>query len=174
MNPSELLRHAQGLSAPPAGPSGSAPAEVDLRRAASAAYYALFHTLAAAGAQIIAPANDPLQNQVTRAFSHTAMRKVCDAYVRSPGQPFPPSAAHLNPSQPNKQLVNVAAAFTQLQEARHTADYDLSFTVLYTDAVRLVQTGESALADFAAIQALPETQVFLTALLLSDKWTRRG
>lgn len=41
-------------------------------------------------------------------------------------------------------------------------------------AAELVGLAETALADFDAIQSLPETTVFLAALLLGDRWTRRG
>ena len=38
----------------------------------------------------------------------------------------------------------------------------------------LVAIAETALTNFDAIQLLPETTVFLTALLLADRWTRHG
>ena len=38
----------------------------------------------------------------------------------------------------------------------------------------LVRLAETALADFDAVQSFPETTVFLAALLLADRWTRRG
>ena len=141
----------------------------------SAAYYALFHALTVAGAQSIAQGNSPLQSQVARAFNHTAMRKVCDAYVRSPARPFQqPGLGHLNPAAPDLRLSGIAGAFAELQEARHAADYDLTYIVNLSDARLLVDLADAALTDFAAIQTLPETQVFLTALLLADRWTRRG
>ncbi len=102
------------------------------------------------------------------------MRKICDAYIRSPARPFPPGLEYLSPSPPDKRLIEVAFAFSRLQEGRHVADYDL-FTVIeaaYTS--ELVAMAETALANFDAIQSLPETTVFLTALLLADRWTRRG
>ena len=171
MTAADLLQHAKRLIAPPV----AAPVDTDLRRAVSAAYYALFHALTTAGAQLVAGGNNALQNQVARAFNHTAMRKVCDAYVRSPDRPFQqPSLASLNPTAPNLRLSSVAAAFAELQEARHAADYDLTYSIGILDAALLVGLANAALLELAAIQSLPETQVFLTALLLSDKWTRRG
>lgn len=175
MNAADLLQHARRLIALPAAESGSAPAEVDLCRAVSASYYALFHTITTAGAQSVVQGNSTLQKQVARAFNHTAMRKVCDAYVRSPARPFQqPGLASLNPAAPNLRLSAVAEAFSVLQEARHAADYDLTYTINISDAVLLIDLADAVLADFTAIQLLPETQVFLAALLLSDKWTRRG
>ena len=60
------------------------------------------------------------------------------------------------------------------QEGRHSADYDLSTAIEPRYAAGLVSLAETALADFDAIQSLPETVVFLAALLLADRWTRRG
>ena len=145
-----------------------------LRRALSSAYYGLFHRLTTAGSMPFATGGEPLRFQATRAFSHTAMRKVCDAYVRSPERPFPPGLAPLNPSNPDSRLARVAGAFALLQEGRYTADYDLSTVIQTAYAARLVSLAETALADFDAIQSLPETTVFLAALLLADRWTRRG
>ena len=171
MNAADLVQHARRLIAPPA----AAPAEADLRRAVSAAYYALFHALTVAGAQSLAQGNSPLQSQVARAFNHTAMRKVCDAYVRSPTRPFQqPGVAHLNPVAPDLRLSGIAAAFAELQEARHAADYDLTYVIDLSDARLLVDLADAALADLTVIQPLPNTQTFLTALLLADRWTRRG
>lgn len=81
---------------------------------------------------------------------------------------------HLNPSTPDQRLIDVANAFARLQEGRHAADYDLFLVIKTSYAAELVRIAETALADFDAIEAQPETTVFLTALLLADRWTRRG
>ncbi len=152
----------------------SVPDEVIARRALSSAYYGLFHRLTTAGAAPFVLGGDALRFQAARAFNHAAMRKVCDAYVRSPERPFPPSLEQLNPSKPDPRLIGVARAFARLQEGRYAADYDLSAAIQTADAARLVGLAETALADFDAIQSLPETTTFLAALLLADRWTRRG
>jgi len=41
-------------------------------------------------------------------------------------------------------------------------------------AADLVSRTQTALEDFTEIADLPETHAFLTALLLADRWTRRG
>ena len=102
------------------------------------------------------------------------MRKVCDAYIRSPARPFPPGLEQLSPAPPDKRPIEMAFAFSRLQEGRYVADYDLSAVIKASYVAELVAMAETALADFDAIQSLPETAVFLTALLLADRWTRRG
>ena len=68
----------------------------------------------------------------------------------------------------------MAFAFSRLQEGRYVADYDLSAVIKASYVAELVAMAETALADFDAIQSLPETAVLFTALLLADRWTRRG
>lgn len=170
----DLVAHARRLITEHGSRGGTASSDVELRRALSSAYYGLFHRLTTAGSMPFTGHGDTLRFQVARAFSHAAMRKVCDAYVRSPTRPFPVSLQHLNPAAPNQRLSAVADAFAQLQEGRHAADYDLSTTISAQYAAELVRLAETALADFDAIQSFPETTVFLAALLLADRWTRRG
>ena len=170
----DLVRYARELIGGQYARSGSATDDVVLRRAMSSAYYGLFHRLTTAGSMPFAAGGEPLRFQAARAFSHSAMRKVCDAYVRSPARPFPPGLEQLSPTPPDGRLIEIALAFTRLQEGRHVADYDLSAVIKASYAGELVGFAETALADLDAIQALPETTVFLTALLLADRWTRRG
>lgn len=170
----ELVRQAREMIDGQSGDPGSTSDEVVLRRALSSAYYGLFHRLTTAGSMPFAAGGEPLRFQAARAFGHTAMRKVCDAYVRAPKRPFPPSLEQLNPSKSDPRLIGVARAFARLQEGRYTADYDLSAVIQTAYAARLVGLAETALADFDAIQYLPETTIFLAALLLGDRWTRRG
>ena len=170
----EWVVHARELISPGPGGAPARPSQVELRRAVSAAYYGLFHTLALAGSSMFGAGGGPLRFQATRAFSHAAMRKVCAAYVRTPLKPFPPGYEHLNTPQPTPELLVVARAFDLLQEGRFLADYDLSVTFELEDVERLVELAEAALVAFSKVQAEPGTVVFLTALLLSDRWTRRG
>lgn len=174
MDPGDLQRHAVALVAQPSDPTQQGPSRIERRRAVSSSYYAPFHTPARAGARAVAPADAVLHNQVARAFSHTAMRKVCDAYARSPDRPFPQALAHLNRGTADPSLTNVAASFGLLQDARHLADYDLLTFFVLADTLELVEAASLALDDFQAIQSAPGTDIFLTALLLSDRWTRRG
>lgn len=170
---SEWVTHAQDLLSLRPGPS-QRPSEIVCRRAGSAAYYGLFHALALAGSSVFAAGGDALRFQATRAFSHTAVRKVCGVYVRSPLSPFSIGYEHLNIPVPSPELIVVARAFELLQEGRYTADYDLLVVFEFERADRLVELAEGALTALATVEGRPETTVFLTALLLADRWTRRG
>ena len=147
--------------------------ETCIQRAISALYYGLFHTLASAGARVHAAGGQALQTQVARAYTHTTMAKVCRRYVSSPTQPFP-SSVGLAVAPPDPRLITVADAFVKLQEARHVSDYDITAHIAQKDARDLLGLAAKATHAFADIEHLPETAVFLAALLLDDRWSRRA
>lgn len=148
--------------------------EADIRRAISALYYGLFHLLAAAGSDFFATGGPALKNQIARAFAHTTMQKACKRYVNDPRKPFKQALEALAPIPPDQRLASIADAFLKLQEARHEADYDLSAHITIKFGREMSRIAAQAARDFAAVRSLPETTVFLAALLLDDRWTRRG
>ena len=75
VNPRDLLETARR----PAESGASHPTQTDLRRAVSTAYYALFHCLAAAAADLLTGngSRGPEWHQVYRALEHGKARKAC-------------------------------------------------------------------------------------------------
>lgn len=183
----DLLVHAArllaspGLTAPPAE-------EVDRRRAISAAYYGVFHTLTQSAKLLLDghPGGLPeeiavwnertglLAGQVSRAFNHGTMKKVCAMYVRGRTQPFPAPYSKLIARPPLPALTSVAQSFMTLQEARHEADYNLRHEVTELEAVRLVRLAISAAEDWSKLRGSVDAATFLTVLLLHDLWARRA
>jgi hypothetical protein len=146
------------------------PRQASLRRAVSAAYYALFHLLAAEGAAIMTRGSTPrLRAQVQRAFAHSEMRRICQHFAGGT-LPEPMRALVVAPLEPG--LVSVAKAFIRLQEERHTADYDISRQFGRVGVLGLVGIVQAAFADWAAVRTTPNAGVFLTALLLNRQWGR--
>src|SRR5579871_5176617 len=93
--------------------------QVSLRRAVSAAYYATFHLLIA---EATANWNNTLlRTALGRAFDHGVMRIASNRVLNAKGFPFtgedPVAVTNLR---------FVARAFSQLQEDRHFADYNLT------------------------------------------------
>ena len=74
---------------------------------------------------------------------------------------------------PDPRLRDVAAAFIELQEARHRADYDLA-AFSWPDGPRLVALATKSYETWFEIRAEPEAAVFLTALLLGRRLYRRA
>lgn len=148
--------------------------ETDGRRAVSAAYYAVFHLLATEGADNCAPPGVVgLRERVTRAFDHGQMRRVCDLFSRGSWGSVPALKALVTlPLSPD--LAQVAEAFVMLQDARHASDYDLGSTLAHRDAVRFVGLAIDAFKAWEQVRGTPNAAVFLTALLLHERWNRRG
>lgn len=170
ITPDRLLEHAIRLWPP----SGTAWPEEDRRRSVSAAYYALFHTLTDdASARIAASAVPALQARVVRAFDHALMRKVCHLFRQGEftRSPILETLVAL-PVEPD--LILVAEAFTALQDGRHAADYDLTAEFPPIEAGRLLTYAVEARDAWLRIRDTPNAAVFLTALLLHERWNRRG
>ncbi len=141
----------------------AAPAEANLRRGVSTAYYALFHLIV--GEAMIRIVADPaLRSRVARSFQHDKLQQVCQEYSRArldnAGQLTMRSGAVIP-----VQLQDLGTAFVSLQNARHQADYDTGTTLTHEGADTQVLTAEAAFLDWDAIQANPAAAVFLTEIL---------
>src|SRR4051794_33838938 len=109
----DLLTHA--LSLVHANP----PSEVTLRRAVSSAYYAVFHLLVFEATEHWD--NPRLRAALGRGFDHGLMKATSNRILN--GREFP--YTNENPAVV-RQLVEIAQSFSQLQEDRHFADYNLT------------------------------------------------
>ncbi len=140
------------------------PRQASLRRAVSAAYYALFHLLAAEGARKLVPAQPAsLRAKVRRAYVHANMKEVCQQF----SLPRPPDAlVSLLPQPIEPDLRAVAASFVALQEARHEADYDFAMTFTRIDALQKIERARAVFRSWQAIRSNANATVFLAALLL--------
>ncbi|MCC6368832.1 MAG: hypothetical protein IT165_35370 [Bryobacterales bacterium] len=109
-----------------------------MRRAVSTAYYALFHLLINSA---VANWNRwELRHKVARAFEHNNMKEVSKRFQNQQ------SSYHRgqNPTVVLR-LRTVAAAFVQLQEKRHTADYDNGTFWTRTEALAQVTQAQQPL-----------------------------
>jgi len=157
------------------------PKQASLRRAVSAAYYALFHLLISDGARRVSPANPAgLRGLVQRTYNHGDMRVVCKGFMdghlaaargKPPGTP-PPATRQLIDLPLDPRLFAVIQAFIRMQEARHDADYNLSRQWRRVDVQDDIQAVRQAFADWAAVRATPGATVFVVALLLQKQWGR--
>jgi hypothetical protein len=138
------------------------PRQASLRRAVSTAYYALFHLLVSEGSQRFV-SNKPadLRLQVPRAFVHGDMRAACE-FITGSAIIDPRNSGNLLhllalPIEP--EIRNVAATFVDLQQARHTADYDHLAQFSRVNALLKVSQAEKAFIDWRAVRQNP-TQMF--------------
>lgn len=131
--------------------------QVNLRRAVSAAYYALFHLLSTEAAMNWK--NEAQRNRFARMFDHGRM-KTCSSRVSSHPLPDDPTGI-----QAATDLKLVAEAFVTLQQARHTADYDNSEVWSRTEAWEMIAEALDAMAAWSGIRESQIAQDYLLDLM---------
>lgn len=139
IRPEWLLRQAREL----AGTSVGQPRHVDLRRATSAAYYALFHELASAVVSHLLPGSTgPEWLDATRKVSHSSLSDASDWISGS----TPPKhlGAVVERLRSNGDLTDLAQAFKELQEARELADYDHTADLTRPGTVARIRQADGA------------------------------
>jgi hypothetical protein len=141
------------------------PKQASLRRSVSAAYYAVYHLLAAAAVAQVAPGSSAEQRErLRRALKHVGMKQVCKAFA------YPGAARRgfeeLVPPAIQPRLSNVAQAFVALQEAREAAEYALLETISRQDALAAVAQARQAVADWNGVRKTSEAANFLLALVM--------
>jgi len=145
------------------------PRQASLRRAVSSAYYAVFHMLVADGGLKLIP-NSPalLRSQSQRAFAHGEMKKACEQFAK----PNAGSFAHLVNLPLEPELNQIGAAFVDLQEARHRADYDMSETFDRVSVLQTIDQATKATVAWKTVRNKPNANLFLAALLLHSRWNK--
>lgn len=160
-NPQHLFDQAASL----AGVSAAgALRQVDLRRAVSAAYYAIFHAMLAATADYFVGASNKSTSQyalVYRSIDHKILREVCEVAMKQ----APPSkySRYIPMGGFGADIHAFATAAIELQEKRHLADYDPLFRITASDVLLTVRTAQAALAKFQSADAALRN-VFLALL----------
>jgi uncharacterized protein (UPF0332 family) len=130
------------------------PKQANLRRAVSTAYYALFHLLVSEAVSYWRLERQ--RSSLARSFEHGKMKNACkNCKARDPGIQF------------------VAAAFVDLQQFRHDADYNNSKTWTRFEVLTHIDTAGDAFLMWA-IRKKPtisqeEAQDFLLSLFASDR-----
>lgn len=125
------------------------PKQASLRRAISAGYYAVFHLLVSDGIRYW-----KIERQravLARVFDHGSMKQAC-------------SRPQLEP-----RLKEVADAFVELQQARHSADYDYSKVFTRVEALAHIETAKNAFQKWKTVRNEDFAQDFLLSLLTKQR-----
>lgn len=144
MDPAHLIAIARGLAGGALGGGRGRPRQADLRRALSAAYYAMFHTLARCCADTLVGAtrasrSQPAWTQTYRALEHGYARNQC---IRaSQNDDFP------------QAVRKFSERFARMQRLRQTADYAPDSDFSRSDVLQLVTDAENDIADFNGVPA---------------------
>lgn len=166
LNPLHLLEQARSLVR--LNP-GRKPRQIELRRAISAAYYAVFHQLSIAAADEFLGAtlrSDPRYALIYRSIDHGQVRRLCEDAAKS--NPPPKYARYLQVRPFTSGIKNFANALAVLQSRQHEADYDPSISLGSVDALYAIDLAERAIAAFNAAPH-DERKLFLTFLLFPPR-----
>jgi hypothetical protein len=159
-----LFEQADRLIAPL--PPEAEPRQTDLRRAVSAAYYGVFHFAVTAAVDMFVGETRRGGEQYIRTYrtvTHAWLHELCDhlrGLLKPKSFPHAPSVDFFGP------LVEFATNVAELQEKRHTADYDPSFDMEPDEVKIWIDTARRAVSLF---QSATERQrvTFLTLLLFN-------
>ena len=149
------------------------PKQASLRRAVSAAYYALFHFLVdRATRQTLGtdPAKRRLRYIVARGFNHGTMKTVSEQFSKGKlPKRLDRSVSGL--VLPN-DLMSIVASFVRLQQERHRADYDLADDFSRDEVMRLIDDAESAIELWYHVRHEDAAKLYLAALAVWDRVVR--
>ena len=140
--------------------------ETDLRRAISNAYYALFHFVLTAAADMVVGADQRATARysfVYRSVEHSQLRAVC-SQVRATA----PQNVALCPTGGFGGIADFARITLNLQELRNQADYDPSKEFSSSDAEIEVSNARQAIKWFQE-GSLEQQQAFLTMVLFKSR-----
>ena len=142
------------------------PKQANLRRAVSAAYYAVFHLLVdeACRAQIGSQHHQaPFRQVLGRAFAHNVMKEACKSFG---GGTLKKGVAKGLPASFKiaDEIQDLAATFVDLQDKRHLADYDLTERFKRSDVLTLVTGVKKDIEEFQSLAATDEKKFFLACL----------
>ena len=137
--------------------AGPTPSHEHVRRAASNAYYAVFHSLAQSNATaLIGPPTNPTTaaawSRIYRGLDHTTARRELQRHR----QDF------------SLQAKVFTDAFADLQQRRHLADYDPDAVITVNDAATHLDRAESAILGFAQV-TLDERMHIATLTLVRSR-----
>ena len=146
-----------------------------MRRAVSAAYYALFHLLIFEAARIFVKDGDTI-GMIARSYSHKEMLDASKKFAKGelPKKLHPLLAAYNSVEKKPvvDRLKSIAQAFVDLQEARHHADYNLRKSFTRNEAEKLIDLAEQAFTDWQVIRNDDLARIYLACFLLNNAWDK--
>jgi uncharacterized protein (UPF0332 family) len=138
------------------------PRQVDLRRAVSTVYYAVFHSLATGVAKQFGATDWKTQVLFYRALDHRRAKERCNRLKN----PLPAAERkHFDSAVIGNDIQSFASLFVTLQELRHEADYDPDAAFLKAEAQEAIDSAELAVAHLESI-GRTESGRFLAYILL--------
>jgi len=155
----DFLVHAANLAA---SSKTSGCEQIDLRRAVSAAYYAVFHLLTMTAAESWAVAADRVR--FARLFEHGKMRNASNGL---PGKISQRLGAAPSPKDVaiGDELKSISREFVALQDDRHIADYDNAKVWSYTEVERIILRAHDLYLRWERLAKTPQAMAYLLDML---------
>jgi hypothetical protein len=97
------------------------------------------------------------------------MKKICGRFMASK---FDQPLLDLVGPSASSDLQTVARNFVLLQEARHDADYDLSYPVTRPEATKYLRLALEAIEAWDRIRGSAEANIFILSLLMWKNWEK--
>ena len=147
--------------------------QANLRRAVSAAYCAAFHLFSAEVAAQVSPvAPAGLRERTQRALDHKQMLIVAKSFSQAGMRASNLPVDILAPDPVSNELSSIAFSFKDLQEARHSADYDVTKRFDPTEVLALVGKAERIFSDWSVEKNSNNPPVFLASLMFWKLWSK--
>ena len=142
VNPDDLLTIAESLASGRIGPHRGRPRQAELRRGVSAAYYALFHTLASTCSDLLVGSRASTQTrqawrQMYRSLDHGQVKRQCT-------ERRPKRVLRMFP----QEIHDFADQFVRMQRERHLADYDPFEHFSRSTVSQFIEETKAAIAQF--------------------------
>ena len=144
MNPYDLIRLARQLASGAVGSGVGRPRQVELRRAMSTAYYAMFHALALCCANMVVGStpgsrDEEAWRQTYRAPEHGRAKSQCQnrAILRFPAE-----------------ICNFGEKFVEMQQYRHSADYASEASFVREEVLQMIDEAEQAISEFDDVPSI--------------------
>ena len=142
------------------------PKQANLRRAVSAAYYALFHAIISAAVECMMPARSDLRNSLARQFQHKVMKATAERAAHAERAKTKQRQTDQVTPAGNDDILRVATAFVDLQEARHRADYAPDEYLTKLQATKWIDDSALAMQALSSIRSTPPGERLMWEMLL--------
>ncbi len=139
------------------------PTQASLRRAVSTAYYALFHLLLEDASQRWLGSPEARYG-LERAFDHGQMKRASNQFRGTTWHDWFGTS-----QQVPAEVRRVASTFVDLQEERHTADYDNPEQWSLIEVQAILNTAQAAFQDWESIHMDQMAGNYLLAMLLRQR-----
>lgn len=153
------------------------PKQASLRRAVSAAYYALFHEVAQRAMSAVLSRRDaagPVGARLRRVIQHGAVLKAAKWFDWPQQPPAPIEAMRPNQGPGPADLMLVCRTLSSLQDARQRSDYDLSVSIDLAETIRHIDKAEVALRAIRRLDRRGDALIFLLGCVLGDGLVRNA